>query len=394
DWITFFDDGPIVRPTDRPVYLPKDLARRVRFAGAGTTLNITFQRGMKPYKKSVTLTADSKDAWVELDRYDLIAGLYRAAGNERAARVIEAFRLVADSPMGNPALGATLNKFLAVLNIVNRGSPEAKGQAIAQRLDEIFVFPGNPVLNAFNANFAMTRNAAVAIRPAFKQMDKALVPKVLQLLERPQNQPGGFQIPPEVIDRLWHVRTQMTPEYRGVPAGSLLARTMFESDYLTKRLTNRPDLKLKFPTYQTEFEYRRTHGLSRNDGAFRTWISVAKLDIAQSPSGDALELRDVEMRYNIRKLDKNGIDLPNQESNGYANLLTSLYNDFEREYPSLHELREIAKLTAAACCQRTSAPVRQFVAGSVARSITSTSPNRSVDRRRPECRRGARGRPG
>ena len=348
DWITFFDDGPIVLPNDRPVYLPKDLARRVRLAGAGTTLDITFQRGMQPYKKSVTLTADSKDPWLAVTRYELVAGLYRAAGDERAARVIEAFGLVVDSPAGNPALGAAMNKFFATLNFANQGSPEAKGQALSQRLDEIFAFPGNPVLAAFNANFARTHNAATAIHPAFDQFDKALVPKVLELLERPQNQPAGFQIPPEVVDRLWNVRAEMTPEYRGVPADSLLARTMFESDYLTKRLTNRQDLKQRFPAYQTEFEYRRTHGLNKDDGVFRTWISVAKLDVAQSVSGDTLELREVQMRYNIHKLGKDGIDLPDQQTNGYADLLTSLYNDFAREYPSLHELSEIAKLTAAA----------------------------------------------
>jgi hypothetical protein len=348
DWITFFDDGPIVSPIDRPVYHPQDLAHRVRYAGAGTTLNITFQRGVQPFKKSVTLTADSQDPWLGVTRYDLVAALYRAAGDERAARVIEAFGLLKDSPMGNPALGATLARFIAALNLPPDPSPEARGRALAMRLDEIFAFPGNPVLAAFNANFAKTRNASAAIHPALDQMDKALVPKVLQLLERPLDQPGGFQIPPEVVDRLWSVRAEMTPEYRGVPADSLLGRAMFESDYLTKRLTNRPDLKLKFPTYQTEFEYRRTHGLNKDDGVFRTWISVAKLDVAQSSSGDTLELRDVEMRYNISKLDNNGIDLPNQQPSGYADLLTSLYNDFAREYPSLHELREIAKLTAIA----------------------------------------------
>ena len=156
DWITFFDDGPIVRPTDRPVYHPQDLAHRVRNAGAGTTLNITFQRGVQPFKKSVTLTADSADPWLAVTRYDLVAALYRAAGDERAASAIEAFRLLKDSPMGNPALGATLNKFMAVLNLGQQPSPEARGRALAMRLDEIFAFPGNPVLAAFNANFART----------------------------------------------------------------------------------------------------------------------------------------------------------------------------------------------------------------------------------------------
>jgi PDZ domain len=348
DWITFFDDGPIVSPSDRPVYHPLDLAHRVRFAGAGTKLNVTYQRGAQVFRKSIALAADSKDRWLGFTRYDALAALYRAAQDERAAIVIEAFGLLKDTPMGNPALGPTLGKFSAVLNFTPESSPEGRGQAISRRLDEVFAFPGNPVLAAYNASFAKTRDAAAAIHPALEKMDAALIPKARELLERPLNQPEGFQIPPEVVDRLWNIRAEMTPEYRGVPADSLLARAMFDGDYMTKRVTNRPDLKLRFPTYQTEFEYRRTHGLNKEDGAFRTWISVAKLDVAQSSSGDTLELRDVQMRFNIRKLGKDGIDLPNQQPNGYEDLLTSLYSGFAQEYPTLHELREIAKLTAAA----------------------------------------------
>src|SRR5260370_5724268 len=230
DWITFFDDGPILSPTDRPVYHPLDLAHRVRFAGAGTTLNVTYQRGAQVYQKAVTLTADSKDRWLGFTRYDALAALYRAAGDERAAGAIEAFALLKDSPMGNPALARTLAKFSAVLNLTPQSSPEARGQAISRRLDEIFAFPGNPVLAAYNTSFARTRDAAAAIHPALAKMDAALIPKALELLERPLNQPEGFQIPPEVVDGLWNVRAEMTPEYLGVPADSLLARAMFDGD--------------------------------------------------------------------------------------------------------------------------------------------------------------------
>jgi hypothetical protein len=356
DLITFFDDGPIVRPTDRPVYNPLDLARRVHFAGAGTTLDLTYQRGVQPFKKAITLTTDSKDPWLGFTRFEALAALYRAAGNENAARVIDAFVLLHESPMGNPVLAVTLPKFSAALNLTAETSDVARGQALARRLDEIFALPGNPVLAAYDANYAVTRNAVAAIRPALARFEAALTPKIIELLERPLNQPEGFQIPPEVVERLWNVRVEMTPEYRGVPADSLLARAMFEGDYLTKRLTNQQDLKLKFPSYQTEFEYKQTHGLNKDAAAFRTWISVAKLDVAQSSNGDTLELRDVQMRYNIHKLGKDGIDLPDQQPNGYENLLSSLYPDFAQEYPVLHELREIAKLTVASAWLRGKTP--------------------------------------
>ncbi len=372
DLITYFDDGTIVNPSEGAVYHPLHLARRVRFAGAGTTLALTYQRGLQPFRKTLTLTADSKDPWLGFNRYDVLIALYRAAGDENAARVIHAMGLYNDAPKQNPALGVALANFIAavgmsdeVKNVWTREQTQggtspaavAFGRTVSQRLDEIFAFPGNPVLAAFNANLAKTGNAGPATQAAFNQFDVALKPKVGELLDRIFNRPEGIQIPPELLEPIFHVRAESTPEYRGVPANSLLARAMFDGDYLTKRLTNRPDLKLKFPTYQTEFEFKRIHSkLSSEDTAFRIWISPAKLDVAQAADGSTLEFRNVQMRFNIHKLGKNLVDLPNQQPDGYETLLNSLYDDFAQEYPTLHELREITKLTAAVAWLRGKTP--------------------------------------
>lgn len=372
DFITFFYDGPIVRPTDRPILSPLDLARRVRYAGAGSTVDLIYQRGIQGTKKSVTLAADSADPWSGINRYDVVAALYRAAGDENAARVIHAFELIDEAPKNNPAFGVALTALFSALDMsgdvasvwtreqTGAGTSAAAvefGRKLSRRIDEIFAFPGYPILAAYNGNLARTGKAGAAIEAAFAQFHVALKPKVEALLDDIFNRPEGVQIAPEIVEGIFHIRPQMTPQYLGVPPNSLLARAMFDGDYLIKRLVNRPDLKLHIPRYQTAFEFKRAHGeLSETTSTYRTWISLAKMDFAQSSSSDTLQFRSVQMRFNTREVGKNGADLPEQRSGGYQELLTSLYDDLAHEYPTLNELREAEKLAAAAIWLRARAP--------------------------------------
>jgi hypothetical protein len=71
------------------------------------------------------------------------------------------------------------------------------------------------------------------------------------------------------------------------------------------------------------------------------------MNAPESPDGRTLAFRDVRMRFNVRELGANGRDLPNRPG-GYEELLTSLYEPLSRQYFTLHELQEAAKLAAAA----------------------------------------------
>jgi hypothetical protein len=53
------------------------------------------------------------------------------------------------------------------------------------------------------------------------------------------------------------------------------------------------------------------------------------------------------MRFNSRKKDVNGHDLP-PDQGGYEELLTAMYGDLSTEFPVLHELSEAAKLSLVA----------------------------------------------
>ena len=354
----------------RSPYFPAELTRLVRFAGAGNTVKFAYFRNRQLINETVTLTADpNPDPWFGFERPDVIAALYRAAGNEAAARVVYAFGLAnAKNPQTFTVamnLFTSVNladEFSAHYNADNAGTPEAEargvrlGRTFAERLDDIFGFRANSVRGAYDGNLARTRDASLAIKAAFNQVDVLLEPKIGELLDRALDRPEGIQIAPELVETIFQFRPESVPDYLGVPPSSLLARAMFEADFLTKRLVARPDLKLKIRAYQTEFEFGQKNPQFRHtESSRRYWISVGRLDAAQSPAGDTLAFDDVRMRINIREVGKDGADRPRRPG-GYEDLLTSLYDDFAQEYPALHELREAAKLSAAATWIRQKTP--------------------------------------
>jgi hypothetical protein len=216
---------------------------------------------------------------------------------------------------------------------------------IAQRLDDTFNLPGGPSRAAYVA--AVKRSGNVNdFKPATDALDRALVESVKPMLDKLLSQ--GLQIPPDLIEAKFHLHPEMQPDYGAVPQDSLLARAMFASDYLCKRLMNRPELRQLIPGYQTGFDFGRAHpDLHRASGDYRLWISVDKMDAPESPDGKVLAFRNVAMRFNIRELNDTGQDRPGQKG-GYEDLLTGLWASFEQRYPSLHELREAAKLSAVA----------------------------------------------
>ena len=354
-------------------YSADELNHLTRFNGAGTTVGLAYVKRDNLYNvtnATVTLAADpNPDPWASLNAYDALIAIYREAGYQDRAIAIDAMRKLKNDRkpwalehyfglMEALGLAQEARQFANNnMNSVNKGQAIAFGRLFSERLDTVFGLPGSPSVAAFNANLAQGKNAGVAQQAALDQFDRSNVPQVAALLDRFFKRPAGVQVPPELVATIYNVRPEMTPDFLGVPANSLLARAMFDGDYLMKRLNNRPDLKAKIPAYQTEFEFKRNNPqFRRKESTTRQWISVAKLDAAQSPASDTLELRDVKMRINIREHNEvNGAELPNVPG-GYEELLTSLYDEFSIEYPTLHELSEAAKLSAAAAWLRAKNP--------------------------------------
>ncbi len=354
-----------------PVLTPSEFYRIVRQSGAGWALNIGYVGVVNGRMVQATaiaiLAADANgDIWDHATRYDVIKALYLANGDLHAAAVIDVVgiwdRLA--KPGQSPQLSNALIQIL-IDSLGVRSAAEADRQAVqrhsmtlnaakydvmlkvSRAFDSTFHFIGNPVAQAYENSVRMTHNVD-NLTPATNVMDRLLVGKIGALLDPIFQRRSGVQIPPELVEDQFHVHPEMQPEYLGVPGDSLLARAMYAGDYLCKRLMNRPDLKRTISGYQTEFEFEQTHPAFRHTtGNYRLWISVDKMDTPQSPDGKILAFRNVKMRFNIREQTDSGRDIPNRPGS-YEELLTSLWDKFEQEYPTLHQLREAAKLAAAA----------------------------------------------
>lgn len=360
---------------------PYEFGWRVRMSGEGQTINLTYERpgsGGSTTTTQLTPTASpDQDPWKDTSAYDLLKTLYWASGDPKAAYVIDIAgkmyrtRQSGSAEVSNELRGLLINA-LGIRRAVNADLKAIDENTmteiaafrdiylkICQGMDETFHFSGTPVGDAFLESYRrLGGDPGFSVKPAFEEFSRQMVPKVRELLNVIFERPEGVQIPPELVDEQFHVKPEMVPEYLGLPEDSSLARVLFSSDYLCKRLMNRPDLKARIPAYQTGFEFEVKHPEFRHaSGNYRIWISVAKMDTPQSPSGTTLALRDLKMRFNIRDheggsasgsaVTRGGRDLPNRPGS-YEDLLTSLWDSFEVEYPTLHELRETAKLAAAA----------------------------------------------
>lgn len=347
---------------DPPLYFT-EFRRLVRFSGADSTVTIDYAREGQVHSTRVVLSADVDEApWKDATRYDALTAIFLDAGETEMAKAAYALG-VFNELQHTPAVGVALGQLLRALGIgdmydrlramASSGSTPTLqestefGRALCGRMDEVFKLSGHPALAAFNAAMSQNNDPGSGITAAFTGFDQAFVPKFVEYLDRLFLRPQGVQVPPEVLDAVLHVHPEMVPDYFGLAPNTLLARAMFDGDYLGKRIANMPDLKIQFPRYQTQYEFEHTHPVFyRAQSTFRMWLSVAKMDVVQSVDHKTLSFRDARLQFSIRE-QRNHNDLPHQVG-GYEELLTSLFDEFEREYPTLHELREASKLAAVA----------------------------------------------
>ncbi len=314
----------------------------------------------------VKLPAGNAGASLKMDPYQRAAALVAATGNENGARILQAY-----SQLNHAMPHATFSDLrpllrvtgtLEVFNSVNEQVIQGnltKDQAMIQlwrkllgSMDEAFEFGDSPSLRAFNITLQHTGSSDAGWDAGLKEFDRHILQYYKQVLTRIwDTAPPEMHVPVTLIDPALRV-LNVEPTYRGVDRRSLLARLLFEADYIGKRLEDIEELAGTIPGYQTEYAFRLANpsvGLSRRTRNARVWISVDRVDATRSTDGNILAFGGVAMRINIREMDQNDRDLPNQQPGAYEKLLTSLYDDFARQYsPVFHELRETAKLAYAA----------------------------------------------
>jgi hypothetical protein len=353
-----------------PIYFT-EFRRLVRFSGATSNVTIAYIRDGHVHNVRVVLGADAdQDVWKLATRNDAARAMVLEAGETDMANALYVFGVYNDL-QGTPGGREAFLQILSMLGVraefdrfragASSGSEQTRqngidfGRTVCSRMDEVFKLNGHPALEAFNSVLSQSNNPSSAVNACFAAFHNAFPQKFGEYMDRILLRPAGQQVPPEVINAVLHVHPTMAPEYLGIAPDTLLARAMFDGDYTIKRLANRPDLKLKFPRYLTEFEFEQTHpAFHRVQSTFRMWISVAKMDVVQSLDRKTLTFRDARMQFNMRE-QQGHQDLPAQRG-GYEELLTSMFDDFEQEYPTLHELREASKLAEAAAWMHQQSP--------------------------------------
>jgi hypothetical protein len=337
----------------------------VRTLGAGASCPVGVRRAdgqIVPYR--VVLTAVGGDPWQGLDRNEVVACVFRAAGMTDAAEVTYWFGAQMRRKDGTHE-EAAFQGFLGALGLtekwdrydreIARGKRDKNAairefmRDIAIRCDAAYRLGDRPATAALDASFARSGEPSAALEAAYGALETARVRALGGALTALWAKPGGIQVHPTLVAQAIGVTPTVRPQYLELDGTSQLARVLFDADYLGKRLLHTPGLAARVPGYQTafEFESRRGGGVGASTREFRMWISVAAPGTRQSPDGSGLEFRGTRMQFNVRERDASGREHA-PAAGGYEQLLTSLYDGLAREFPVLHELRECAKVAAVA----------------------------------------------
>lgn len=311
------------------------------------------------------------DTWDTLERHELVAQMLLAAGMPNAYTITLSFVAMSQaSKRGAPQaeIGDLISTILTATNAwptyQEAQQQEAAGRlshqqaltkwmrAIVVGVDRSFELRTAPLTAVFDQSI----NRGVGPEAAFDaatavELDRQLHTVLAQTMSDLIHRHDEIIIPPHIMELTVGTRPEVVPTFINVDSHSQLARTMFEADYAAKYIINTPTLAEQIPGYQTEFLFSQQRSGRSTQGprsaSQRLWISVDKLDLAQSRDGNTLETRGATMRFNIRGLDARGRSIPGASSQ-YEEMLTSLYDEFAVEFPVLHELREAAKLAGAA----------------------------------------------
>jgi tetratricopeptide (TPR) repeat protein len=336
--------GDVVTAIDSKVPLhPLEFARLISFAGAGNTVALAYTRSGLPGRLPIQLGAEPDgDAWKHATRYDIDAAVYRADQmNDRADAMyaIGVLHVLSQTPAADLAV-LQLARAVAANNASNSAE---LGRNIARRLDAIFALKNGPTQTVYDGALAQRSDAGSALIAALRKFESEMEPTEQRLVDRALAT-SGVQLNAAVVQTMFGARPEVTPKFIGIAANSLLARVLYDADYVAKQALNRADLKTRIPSYQNEFEFERSGPATANVAAICTGLD--RIELAESTDRNTLEIRGVKMRFNIReegiinRCDKQPVQ------GSYEALLSSLYDDLAQEYFTLHELRELMKAAA------------------------------------------------
>ena len=173
-----------------------------------------------------------------------------------------------------------------------------------------------------------------------------------------QTSPGTILFFPKVVKPATSQGIFTEPAFYGIESDTRLAKIVFESDVALKTLAGPAGqaLKRKLPFHQTHIEWRLKHtpvaafqqpgreGLQ--DPLMAVNIRPGKIGLKASADGRIISFQDVELTIRTEAFDPKQ-HLP-KVLQAYGDFLTRHFDDYARHIGPLWEMRELAKVIAAA----------------------------------------------
>jgi len=147
----------------------------------------------------------------------------------------------------------------------------------------------------------------------------------------------------------------------GAPRDTMLMHVLFQADYTLKYLTSSARAAASIPGHATSQEFLATAehragaaaGHTPTAGLIRYWIYPAAAGLDLLPDHGGVRFREASLRIGTESLESAGGDprgnaFFRQALADYSTHLTQNFDAYARVYPSLHVLRETAKVIALA----------------------------------------------
>jgi hypothetical protein len=169
---------------------------------------------------------------------------------------------------------------------------------------------------------------------------------------------ASFPLSQATLGSIYNVPPIMSPVNTfGGRRNSAVLRAFFDADYTLKYLTTSNLTNIDIPGHVSSQEFlaqqERAGGRAPNMGSLRFWIQPGEVRLDVLENGAGVRFSDAKVKIGgevmaVRGADGNGEKALARGLVSYADSLTSRYEQYARAYPSLHAMRETAKVIALA----------------------------------------------
>ncbi len=295
--------------------------------------------------RTLNFPADGYESFLT-NKFDVIGKTFQICGGEQQATVVGAYgRSLRDPNELNEAIRELAMSRALDATMTGLDNTDL-WETFIERFAGVFDLKPTVPIGVFRDRLRQGEHLILARNAAVEQIVASIEPTWAKVfpdsLELSAAGKSHIHLPPDLVRSLANTDILVKPTWNRIAPESRMAEVMFDADLLLKWVVADPMfLAGEIPSYLTEYNWNRTRGdvgSKSTADKVRFWISPDVAELVESSDGGVLEFGKLAMKVNT--------DDPGSEP--YASYLTSLYDDLARVFPTLHELRECAKMVMVA----------------------------------------------